>query len=195
MRFFRSRVLLAAFVASVATALLVGGIAWAVQNPVDGSGVIHGCYSPKDGDIHLNVKGTCRYGETAITWNQTGPQGLPGPKGDPGSVQTHLVTTTDSNFDLAGCATAPCASHHSGYAYCPAGQSVLGGGVMSLGVDDAPSYYANGGAVVVHDSHPAVTASLGSTLTTPQGWVVDLIASGSDGATHVTATFYAICTA
>src|SRR5437868_9105376 len=46
-----------ACVASTITAVVVGGIAWAVQSPVDSNGVIHACYNPSNGNLQLNVKG------------------------------------------------------------------------------------------------------------------------------------------
>jgi hypothetical protein len=79
--------------AIAATSLAVGvslasGVAWALQSPVDGSGVIHACYSPSNGNLHLNVTGSCpTTGQnTPITWNVKGPQGAPGPQGPPGPV-------------------------------------------------------------------------------------------------------------
>jgi len=203
MRFIRSRVLVVFCVAIVASAVLGVGVAWAYggfQNPIDGSGVIHGCYSPRDGDIHLLVRSSCSHYETEITWNQQGvkgdkgDQGVKGDKGDKGdpgsgsSLTTQVVTSTETNFDLGACDTAPCASHHTGYAYCPTGKLVLGGGVTTLGVDNGPTYYANGGAVVVHNSKPETSGS-------PQGWSVDVISPTESGATHITMTVYAICTA
>jgi hypothetical protein len=63
----------------------------------DGSGVIHGCYKTNQGTLRVidtALGQTCSNSETALNWNQTGPQGTPGlqgpegpqgPKGDPGS--------------------------------------------------------------------------------------------------------------
>ena len=58
----------------------------------DGSGVIHGCYGRGGGLRVIDTgKGAhCRRHESALAWNQQGPQGNsgapgnPGPKGDPG---------------------------------------------------------------------------------------------------------------
>jgi len=52
--FFRSRIFVAC-VASTVTALVAGGVAWAVQSPVDSRGVVHACYNPTTGGMHLNV--------------------------------------------------------------------------------------------------------------------------------------------
>jgi hypothetical protein len=79
--------------------LLAGGAAAgaAVAGPIDSSGVVHGCYYPADKNgthqVVLQDTGTtCPRGTTAITWNQTGPQGpiglagSAGPKGDTGAT-------------------------------------------------------------------------------------------------------------
>jgi hypothetical protein len=44
-------VLITALIASIVTALVVGGIAWAAIP--DGSGVIQGCYSKRDGTLRV----------------------------------------------------------------------------------------------------------------------------------------------
>jgi hypothetical protein len=96
----------------VALVLLAGGTAAGAaiaSGPVDGSGVIHGCWTNTaiNGShaFILQDAGTaCPNGTTAISWNQTGPQGPAGParatgpagpagaQGPPGQViayQTH----------------------------------------------------------------------------------------------------------
>ena len=88
LQFVRSR-LLAACVASTVTALVVGGVAWAVApagSPVDANGVIHACFNPANGNVHLNVTGSpCPSNpkfplrNTGLEWNVQGPVG---PKGD-----------------------------------------------------------------------------------------------------------------
>jgi hypothetical protein len=80
MKVFRSR-LFAACAASVVTAAIVGGAAWAAktppQNPVDANGVVHACYNPANGSIELNVATACpaKGLSTPITWaGQQSPQ-------------------------------------------------------------------------------------------------------------------------
>ena len=70
-RIMRSR-LSVAVVASTVTAALVGGIAYGVQSPIDGNGVIHGCYNANTGAMKLNVTGACPAtgDKTPIAWNQ-----------------------------------------------------------------------------------------------------------------------------
>ena len=74
-------------------ALLAGGATAgaAVAGPIDGSGVIHGCWTNAAlNGSHVFVlqdAGTnCPRGTTAISWNQTGPQGPPGPQGSQGNA-------------------------------------------------------------------------------------------------------------
>src|SRR5262245_61466878 len=79
--------------AAVATAVVVvcgTGVAFAAIP--DGSGVIHGCYSASGSkatngaqlNILDNASASCSKGQTEVTWNQTGPQGLTGPQGPTG---------------------------------------------------------------------------------------------------------------
>lgn len=77
---------------AAALALVAGGTAAGAAiaaGPVDGSGVIHGCYTNKalNGShvIVLQDAGTtCPGGTTAISWNQQGPAGPQGPAGATG---------------------------------------------------------------------------------------------------------------
>ena len=81
--------------ATGATVALVAGSTTAyaaIAGPIDGSGVIHGCYTNKAlNGSHLLVlqdaSTTCPGGTTAISWNQqgpAGPAGAAGPQGPPG---------------------------------------------------------------------------------------------------------------
>jgi len=82
-------------IATGATVALVAGSTTAyaaIAGPVDGSGVIHGCYTNKalNGSHALVLQDTgttCPGGTTAISWNQqgaAGPAGAAGPQGPPG---------------------------------------------------------------------------------------------------------------
>lgn len=82
--FLKSRFLVAV-VSCVLTATVVGGIAWAAQSPVDGDGVIHGCYNPSTGAFKLQTKVACPAtgAKTPISWNA---QGIQGPTGNTGAT-------------------------------------------------------------------------------------------------------------
>jgi Collagen triple helix repeat (20 copies) len=89
-------------VSAAATVMATGSIALAntggapptkpaVGSPVDGSGVIHGCWTNDaiNGShffVLQNAGSTCPRGTTAISWNQTGPQGATGPAGATGAT-------------------------------------------------------------------------------------------------------------
>ena len=77
--------------AGAAVVLAIGGTAAAavISGPVDGSGVVHGCYSSAaikgSHVIVLQDAGTtCPNGTTAVSWNQQGPAGATGPAGTTG---------------------------------------------------------------------------------------------------------------
>lgn len=87
---------------AAAVALVAGGTAAgaAIAGPVDGSGIIHGCWSNTAvNGSHVFVlqdAGTnCPRGTTAISWNQQGPQGPQGPPGPAGV--THAWTATSAS--------------------------------------------------------------------------------------------------
>jgi hypothetical protein len=74
-------------VAVVGLLAVLGGVAFSAIP--DASGVIQACYDNSTGAVRLVNKPStdCTVGETAITWNQTGPPGAaggPGPAGSPG---------------------------------------------------------------------------------------------------------------
>jgi len=73
-------------VAALCLALLFGTVALAA---IPGAGgAISGCYDKRDGKLRVidaQAGKKCDRSEAALTWNQTGPQGLPGAKGEPGA--------------------------------------------------------------------------------------------------------------
>jgi len=141
MRVFRSRL----FVAGLAGFVLAGvggGVAWALQSPVDGSGVIHACYNPSTGAMKLDTKGACPLTgtKTPITWNAqgqpgpagqagpAGPEGSAGPTGDPGAPGAPGAPGQSvTNTKLA-----------AGDANCP-----TGGSAFTVG-NGSPTYACNG---------------------------------------------------
>lgn len=66
--------------------LVVVGSTAALASIPDSSGLIHGCYKESTGQLRIidTATDSCANNELAIQWNQTGPQGPAGPKGDPG---------------------------------------------------------------------------------------------------------------
>jgi hypothetical protein len=72
--------------AAAALALVAGGTAVgaSIAGPVDGSGVIHGCYDSGGNVKVIDASATCPKGYTALNWSQTGPQGTQGPQGPAG---------------------------------------------------------------------------------------------------------------
>ena len=66
---------------------LAGGVAVAMGAIPGQGGVIDGCYKQSTGDLRVidaEAGTTCKPSEIAISFNQTGPRGLPGDKGDKG---------------------------------------------------------------------------------------------------------------
>jgi hypothetical protein len=63
----------------------------------DSEGVIHGCYKTVGGAlrvINTDEGGACLASETSLAWNQTGPQGEPGPPGQSVDVVMSQATGT-----------------------------------------------------------------------------------------------------
>ena len=75
---------ISATIAAVATtAIVCASVAYAIPN----AGVIHGCYKTADGKLRVidpNNGDACLSSETALDWNQVGPQGPTGPQGPQG---------------------------------------------------------------------------------------------------------------
>lgn len=128
-----------AIIVIVATASLATIASVAVASIPDSSGVIHGCYDSKTGALRVIDTGkgqTCAKSETALTWNQAGPQGAQGPAGPEGPAGTNGV----SGYEVVNASiTWPGGSGGSigGTldAQCPNGKKVLGGGWRSRELD------------------------------------------------------------
>jgi hypothetical protein len=70
---------------SIAAALLVAAAAGVAYATIpDDQGVIHACYKTDGGQLRASGSATCNPSETALSWNQAGPQGAPGPQGPQG---------------------------------------------------------------------------------------------------------------
>jgi len=85
---------------SILALLIFGGIAYA--SIPDSSGVIHGCYKNSTGSLKVidDSSQTCASGETALNWNQTGPQGATGPQGPQGPSGLNAVTQVDTHYTV-----------------------------------------------------------------------------------------------
>ena len=104
----------------------------------DSNGVIHGCYPTNSQDSQSGaglvlVNGTtCPRGDTAISWNQTGPTGVAGPTGPTG------VTGLTGATGATG-ATGPAGSSSVRVAYVnPECASVVAGSDATGVTQDAP---------------------------------------------------------
>lgn len=76
----------AAIVSAVATASVVGGVAMAQTSA---SAVITACVAESNGNVRIVSNASdCKANERLTTWNQQGPQGLPGPPGPARFVTT-----------------------------------------------------------------------------------------------------------
>jgi hypothetical protein len=151
----------------------------------DPSGVIHACYRA-NGNLRLVDKSSCTSGETALTWNQTGPQGpagapgpqgatgpagtpglqgAPGPQGQPGTpgptgIAGYEIINTHETLPLNGSIEVNVT--------CPTGKRVIGGGYVAPTVLDTAS-----------SSRPEGD----------KGWRVEFKSNGGNG----DASVYAIC--
>jgi hypothetical protein len=133
----------------------------------DPSGVIHACYR-SNGNLRLVDKSNCTSSETALTWNQTGPEGpsgAPGPQGQPATpgpaaVAAYEIINTDKTLPLNGSIEVT--------ATCPTGKRVIAGGYVAPSVLDAAS-----------SSRPEGD----------KGWLVEFKSNGGTGEASV----YAIC--
>jgi hypothetical protein len=151
----------------------------------DASGVIHACYRA-NGNLRLVDKSSCTSSETALTWNQTGPQGpagapgpqgAPGPAGPPGPQGATGPQGQPGTTSPAGVAGYEIISTHEALplngsievtATCPTGKRVIAGGYVAPSVLDMAS-----------SSRPEGD----------KGWRVEFKSNGGKG----DASVYAIC--
>jgi hypothetical protein len=83
-------------------ALVGAGIAYGAGVIPDASGVIHGCYAKTTKVLRvIGSTATCKSNETALNWNQQGPQGATGaqgPKGDTGAPGQSGITAATGSY-------------------------------------------------------------------------------------------------
>ena len=90
----------------VVLALVGAGIAYAAIP--DSSGVIHGCYSTKNGALRvIDSSAKCANGEVALNWNQQGPKGDTGATGPQGAVGPQGPAGPKGDTGAAGPQGAP----------------------------------------------------------------------------------------
>jgi hypothetical protein len=89
-----------ALLIGVVLVAVVAGVAYAA---IPGSnGVISACYA-KGGDLRVidgEAGAQCKTGEIALNWNQIGPQGPAGPKGDPGPSDAYFGRRDGQGIEL-----------------------------------------------------------------------------------------------
>jgi hypothetical protein len=84
--------------ATVIVLSIAASAAVARQSFPDSHGVFHACYGDSDGEVRVVTGTTCANGETAVTWNATGPRGVrglrgfKGNQGDPGPEEEDQAT-------------------------------------------------------------------------------------------------------
>ncbi len=76
-------------IGGITAVLLTGGAVAYSAIPDSDDGEIHGCRNNLTGSLRViddQAGQNCSPGQTEITWNQTGPQGIPGPAGPQGET-------------------------------------------------------------------------------------------------------------
>ena len=145
-------------IAVTVTAVTAGGVALA--SIPDANGVFHGCYATTSGALRLidPSKGQrCESGERAVKWNQTGPQGPPGP-----APQIYTV-------DQQAAVIQP-QQNTPGDVYCNIGDHVTGGGYNLEGIS-----ISDLSQIEVNYSIP-----VNSTGNANDGWGVDVYNTSPD---------------
>ena len=152
---------------ALVASLVAGGAAFAGATGIVGAdGKINGCYrsgGDQQGQLRLvSDADACRANEEAISWNQVGPQGLPGPQGPTGPQGAPGATGQQGpqgpegpqgpqgpqgqqgpaallGFQVVEASTQSQTSvFTTAVAECPAGKRLIGGGFAILGaVGDA----------------------------------------------------------
>jgi hypothetical protein len=147
------------WVAPVLVATITTAIGIAQAAIPDASGVIHACYKSSGQIRVVNSAANCKANETALTWSQAGPQGVPGPAGatGPSGLSGYEVINNIQNGALQ------VGGNVDLVATCSPGKKVLGGGYVVPSVSDtAPlsrpepsntawrvSFHSNGGSGAV----------------------------------------------
>jgi hypothetical protein len=129
--------------AGAAAVLMAGGVAGAAvmaSGPVDGNGVIHGCYTNAEVNgshvfVLQDASATCPKGTTAVSWNEQGQPGAAGPAGAVGPSGAVGATGPAGAQGPQGVAGATGAVGPSG----PAGPQGPPGPTVTVTVTASPS--------------------------------------------------------
>ena len=142
-------------VASVAVAAIgLSGLGVGIASAAipDSSGVIHGCYKP-NANGSLSVLGVvdtalsgghCPGGQTALTWNQTGPAGATGPQGPVGATGVQGPQGPAGISDLKVETFTGLPSSGATVVSCPADYSAIGGGATEQWAGSPVPMFENG---------------------------------------------------
>ena len=173
----------AGLLAALVGVMVVGsGVAYATGTlPVDGAGVIHGCYS-RGGAFKVSTMSapTCPSGFRALNFNQAGargPQGIPGVKGDTGAQGIPGVKGDTGAQGISGVkgdtgaqgipgvkgdtgATGPAGSNGADGATGPAGSNGADGATGPSGMSDAYIARENAGFTPLDNSPTVVSLDL-----------------------------------
>jgi hypothetical protein len=135
------------------TLLFISAAGIASASIPDGGGVIHGCYKPASngGLSSLGVVdtagsgGQCPANQTALAWNQSGPQGPAGPAGATGATGPQgpagtAGTSTSFYFTSSGPFNLPPNGGSSPAVGCNTGDTVIGGGGRQTDTTDGLAF-------------------------------------------------------
>jgi hypothetical protein len=140
-------------VAAAASLVLAVGVVTAAVP--DGAGVIHGCYGTNGaktkGGTALYVvdsaSASCSNGQTALNWNQTGPQGPQGPQGIQGPQGNQGAQGIQGPPGPGGVSNGYFTSHRSDPYHLPVG----GGAVVIASLDLPDGFYVLNGTVGIYN--------------------------------------------
>lgn len=136
-----SKLTYANVMATAAMFVALGGGAYALTGVPDRAGVFHGCVSNRTGVLRVvSSSSSCHRarghgsrrdpGETAISWNQQGPRGVPGVQG----VQGEQGAAGQSGIaNLAIRSSAQVTGTNAADASCLPGERAVGGGGSTSG--------------------------------------------------------------
>jgi hypothetical protein len=177
-----------AFVLAALLVLTTGAVALAAIPSTDGS--IHGCRKNSNGVlrvIDVEAGQTCQTGETALTWNQTGPAGPPGPAGPQGPPGQNGVSGYEVVTVTADIPTGYASKVFPQFSFgpnCPAGKRPTGGGATPARPDTGPN---NEGAWVPQFNGPNMSGP------NALGWHAQFYNIGDPPTSPVQVQVWAIC--